>query len=371
MEQNQTQQRPSDEIDLRELACALWSQKLAIVACTLVVTCIAAAYAFFSTPVYETTAQTLPPTASHLASYNAASQVTGGSVKRITELDERRAEQNGGISAITPKDAYAAFLKHLTSDTVRRNFFDQYYLPAQKRQEGQAGIQALQRQLDDELTITTPKKENEFVAKVTLEGTDPDTIATWANAYVDLAMTAVRNELLNDLAGEVEVRQKGVNDQIAALRKVAETITKNRIARTESALAIAESIGLDAPPAGTPLIAIAGDNISGADTFANGSMMYLRGANALRSELEQLRSGGAEDAYIPELPNLLKTRELLQSIELQPAVLAAATIDRVAAVPEDPIKPKKLLILVLGVILGGMLGLFWAIARLVFRPRSI
>lgn len=51
----------SDEIDLRELACTLWAQKALIIVCTVVITALAAAYAFLSTPVYETEVQTLPP----------------------------------------------------------------------------------------------------------------------------------------------------------------------------------------------------------------------------------------------------------------------------------------------------------------------
>ena len=361
----QHQNTQADDIDLRELVRGLWAQKILIIVCTVVVTCIAAAYAFFATPIYETTAQTLPPTASDLASYNVASQLTGEAVGGITQTGFNRSPQ--GIGTLTPTNAYNTFLKHLESDTVRQSFFEQFYLPAHPISEDQKQLQKLQTKLSEELTVTIPKKPNEFVAKVTLEGPDPETIAAWANAYVDLAMTSSRQELLDDLSAEVRIRKKGVSDQIATLRRVAHTTRDDRITRLRNALTVAESIGLETPPNGMPLISVGGFGAAEADTLASGNMLYLRGSKALRSELEQLEKRENNDAYIPELPNLLKTQALLESIELNPEKLSAATIDRAAPVPEDPVKPKKLLILVLGLILGGMLGIFWALMRQMFK----
>lgn len=361
----QHQNTQTEDINLRELLRSLWAQKILIVFCTLVVTCIAAAYAFLATPIYESTAQTLPPTASDLASYNVASQLTGEAVGGITQTGFNRSPQ--GIGTLTPAIAYKTFLKHLESDTVRQSFFEQFYLPAHPVSEDQKQLQKLQRKLSEELTVTAPKKPNEFVAKVTLEGSDPETLAAWANAYVDLAMSASRQELLDDLSAEVRIRKKGASDQIATLRQVARTTRDDRITRLRNALTVAESIGLETPPSGMSLISVGGFAATEADALANGNMLYLRGTKALRSELEQLEKRDNNDAYIPELPNLLKTQALLDSIELNPERLAAATIDRAAPVPEDPIKPKKLLILALGLILGGMLGVFWAMMRQVFK----
>lgn len=46
------QSSTTDEIDLVELFRALWRQKLLIIGVTLIVTVIAAAYAFLATPVW-------------------------------------------------------------------------------------------------------------------------------------------------------------------------------------------------------------------------------------------------------------------------------------------------------------------------------
>src|SRR5690606_346728 len=114
-----------------------------------------------------------------------ASQLTGEAVGGITHTGFNRSPQ--GIGTLTPANAYNTFLKHLESDTVRQSFFGQFYLPAHPVSKDQKQLQKLQTKLSEELTVTVPKKPNEFVAKVTLEGPDPETIAAWANAYVDLA----------------------------------------------------------------------------------------------------------------------------------------------------------------------------------------
>lgn len=53
---------------------------------------------------------------------------------------------------------------------------------------------------------------------------------------------------------------------------------------------------------------------------------------------------------------------------IQPSALYR--VEQTPAVNLDPIKPKKLLIVALGVVLGGMLGVFIALIRLMLRKRA-
>lgn len=351
-------QYSSNELDLREFVQTLWASKLWIILTTLIATCIAAAYAFGTQPTYEATVNTLPPTASGLATYNAGSQLTGNAISGILS-----SAATAGIKEISTEEAYSAFLLRLTSDTVRQRFFERYYLPGYGGKASDTTEQRLWNRLSNELTIKTPSKPDEHVAKLTLLGKDPKTITSWANKYVNIAIDVTREDLLGDLAGDVQVRKKGVTDQINTLREVAHITRKERIIRLENALTVAESIGLETPPPGSPLITI-GSSITNA--FNDGNMMYLRGAKALRSELALLKERKNDDAYIPELTDLLKKQALLNNIDLNPERLSVAIIDRAAIVPEDPVKPKKALILALGIILGGILGIFLVILRRAF-----
>jgi chain length determinant protein (polysaccharide antigen chain regulator) len=326
---------------------------------TLVVTLAAAAYAYLATPTYEATVNTLPPTASGLASYNTASQLTGAAISGMLSYGAA-----GGIGVLTTEEAYSAFLLRLTSNSVRQKFFDEFYLPAHDIKTGGASEQRLWRQLGQEVVIQRPVKPEDKVARLIMQGKDPELTAKWANAYVGIAIDSTRQDLLSDLAGEVEVRKKGIADQIKTLRDVAAVARQGLITRVENALQIAEAIGLEIPPPGSSMITV-GSSTRTMD--ADGALMYLRGAKALRSELEQLKQRTSDDAYIPELGDLLKKQALLDSIDLNPERLTVAIIDRAAVAPEDPIKPRKRVIILLGLVLGALLGVFIALLRRVLR----
>jgi len=74
--------------------------------------------------------------------------------------------------------------------------------------------------------------------------------------------------------------------------------------------------------------------------------------------LTMLKNRVSDDPYIPELSDLLKRQTLLNKIDLSKVRISVARIDRPAIEPEQPIKPRKLLIIALGIIFGGMLGAF-------------
>jgi len=356
---------PSDEIDLRALILTLWTSKVLIIVITLIFTCIGAAYAFLSSPIYQASVHTLPSTSSGLASYNIASQLTGAAIRGAVP------ESSTGIEPLSTEAAYKIFLRHLNSSTIRQEFFEKFYLPAQAENETEIEKQRAWKRLNDELTITLPKRVDEVEASLRLEGKNPHTIAGWANTYVELATQAASEELLDGLAGEVSIRKLSVVDQIATLRQIAEKTRRSRIARIEEALAIAEGIGLENPAEGIPLIAI---NTYDRDTenVTSGNLLYLRGSRALRAELQQLHQRESDDPYIPEMPNLLKKQALLNSIDLNPDLLSVATIDRAAIAPEEPIKPQKGLIILVGFILGVFSSIFFVLLlRIINTPEKL
>lgn len=344
----------SREIDLADLIRTLWASKILIVVVTAIVTAAAAGYAFLTPPIYQASVQTLPPTTSDLASYNAASQLTGEAISHTV------AGTAPGISPITTEAAYQIFLRYLDSNTVRQRFFEAHYLPAQADNETESDKQSAWNRLNRQLTIQLPARANESVANVTVEDQDPKRAALWANTYVELAIAAGNEDLSSRLASEVEIRQRGLEAQINAIRQVAQQVKENQAERLRNALNIAENLGLETPADSTPLITIHTQD-PGSDN--NDSLLYLRGASALRSEIQQLEERSDEDAYISELPDLLKKQTLIGSINLEPDNLAVATIDRAAIAPETPVSPNKPLILLLGVLLGGILGVSLALLR--------
>ncbi|MDS1140052.1 Wzz/FepE/Etk N-terminal domain-containing protein [Pusillimonas sp. SM2304] len=349
--------KPSDEIDLRELACTLWNAKWLIIAITFVVASAAAAYAVLSTPIYEARVQTLPPTPSGLASYNMANQLSGPAISGVTNYESLVTTPNNAVPIITPHEAYSTFLRNLNSVSLRQQFFTNVYLPAHPGYDTPASQQALWQSFNSQLNIELPEKNNNNdLMTLTMQGTDPQNIADWANQYVQEAIAMSQTELLDTLSSAIQLRVQSTRDQISTLRKVAETTRQDTVARLKEALSLAESIGLDSPPNAGNLI-----------TSYTGATTYLRGAKALRAELKLLEQRQSDDPYIAELPNLLKQQSLLGKIDIAPQHVAVATIDQPATMSLAPIKPRKRLILALGLILGGMLGIFIVLIQRTFK----
>jgi LPS O-antigen subunit length determinant protein (WzzB/FepE family) len=76
-------------------------------------------------------------------------------------------------------------------------------------------------------------------------------------------------------------------------------------------------------------------------------------------------------AYVSEI-SATQLNEYFQALSLSHAISPGSLyrIEQLPKLPAQPIKPKKPLIIFLGVVLGGMLGVFSALMRLVLRKRS-
>jgi chain length determinant protein (polysaccharide antigen chain regulator) len=101
--------------------------------------------------------------------------------------------------------------------------------------------------------------------------------------------------------------------------------------------------------------------------FIDGSLTYMRGAKAIEAEMKVLEARQSDDPFIAELRSSQEQLSFLKTIEVRPENVSVFTLDSAADVPETPIKPKKPLIIALGLVLGGMLGVFAALVRVFVR----
>lgn len=350
MDNHSSSSSSRQELDLREVACLLWRGRAIIAATTLALLLVSAIYAFFSAPVYQTSTILLPPTASGLAQYNMALQLVEDT------LGNNRGEKPT-TTLLSAQEANRIFLRHLNSDMLRQEFFANTYLPAKNANASESERELLWNRLEKELKIGLPTRTGD-AAWLTLEGEDPTVISSWANGYVQAAIVAAREELMADVSALVTVRRQGNREQLAALRKIAAEARTNQIQRVEDALRIAESVGLqDSSSSGNLIIDYKDET------------MYLRGAKALRAELKGLQQRKDDDPYIPELRERLRVEALLSGINLDPAQLSPAIVDREAEIAVTPIRPQKALILAVSAILGLLLGSGFVILRASLQRR--
>lgn len=173
--------------------------------------------------------------------------------------------------------------------------------------------------------------------------------------------------MLQNTERELAMQARNVMQEIESARDSAKARRNDRAKQLQEALTVAEAIGLDNPP----VITGRGSNESELSAFMDGSLMYMRGAKALRAEMQVLLARTSDDPFVPELRNLEKQYQLFAGVSVDRDKVAVFRQDGEVDVPDSPIKPKKSLIVALGMVLGGICGVFIALIRLMLIKRAV
>lgn len=329
---NSKESNDMGEIDISDIFRVLWKKKWTISATTSVVTLIAIAYVFLAHPVYEASAIAMPPTYNDIANLNYG---------RGSETE---------LVPITVKDVYSIFLQSLRGETLRQTFIAEVMAPGSSKDEGKAGSNLLYSELSKRLVVSQTRKDlpDEYV--VTIQSSNPDQAAQWAQEYIHRAGKLAEQEIVKNVLYEADVKVRSLDRQIADLRENAQKVREDTITKLREALRVANAIGLEKPPiiTGNPAVQIAGS--------VDGQLIYMRGTKALEAEIENLEARGANDPFIGRLRDLESKRAFYKSISSNLQDVVAYRMDGDAKPPLNPIKPKKSLIIMLGFLFGVLLG---------------
>ncbi len=409
---------PNDEIDLVELFRALWRQKVLIVGITLLVTALAACYAFLAMPYFETRTYLRPVPQSNLDQLNET-----------------------GIYKLTPEEAINRVASGLSSYDNRLDFFmnNQELFP-NIRDDSDRLEQAFAEFNEEsfEMLFPDPKRTDNRSAFVGLKLTYPEGVAgaSVVNAFVAFVLDLERREIAEDVESlisnrlaslemNIEAQRANYNaskeakiatllendalkraqlqDELSTLRDELKTRRTNRIQQLNEAISIAESLGIRKPTSPTAMSDSARGNTQVIRTEVTNreTPLYFMGTEALTAErdalvgrksddfiepriaeiqselamlennreVEILRSREGEDLYLSNLAELREEAARLKGIKLDTDRLRLVRLDQPALEPSNPVKPKKAMILALGLVLGGMIGVFVALVwSLVNRP---
>ncbi len=185
-----------------------------------------------------------------------------------------------------------------------------------------------------------------------------------------------------------------IGDIMALLRNKIHKGRLDRILRLQEAAKIARSLDI-AEPVGK-IKTISGTSLTkpqiSTEKFNGAPPLYTRGYEVLEAEIKSLSNRIVDDPFIAELRGLEETLILLEnnrkveqlkarsnddafisrlrdkeyelawleSISINPLTVTTARVDQAAYPPKRPIKPRRKLIVVLGLMLGLMLGVFVA-----------
>ncbi|WP_050483067.1 LPS O-antigen chain length determinant protein WzzB [Pseudomonas sp. Ant30-3] len=327
----------SVELDLVEIFVAVWSRKWLVVAAALGCGLLATAYAFLSAPVYESKYYISPPT-----------------VNDIANLNFGRADRSD-LKPFSVDQVYKVFLNNLQSDSQRRAFFESNYLPSVLPDSVDVPHGALYESFSRDMTIVKADNGGEGRWSVSLKSSTPERAMEWVDLYVRQVGDSTARELAQNAKKEALVLGRNIQLEIETLRESGRRVRQDDISKIREALAIAKSSGLE------ETVVFAG---SGTDKLAGGMFeenTYMRGSKALEAELKNLEARESDDPFTPGLRKLQKDANFYQQLAAEKFDIAVYRHDGVVDLPLSPIKPKKVLIIFLGLIIGGLLGSAFAL----------
>ncbi|MDF9617290.1 Wzz/FepE/Etk N-terminal domain-containing protein [Pseudomonas entomophila] len=342
---NEPERLSGDEIDLYEIFERLWRQKLLIVATTVVFAGAALAYALLATPIYEAKIIVQPPTQNDIAQLNYG---RGGS---------------SGLSMLSVKDVYDVYLRNLQSESLRREFFQTVFLPGLPEVERRGSQDDLYGRFQYSLALGLVSKDSPGRYYVKADLPDPRRAADWVVKYVELAGRRGKDEIVQDIRSDAMVKANNLEQEITAARESARKQREDQIIQLSEALRVAQSIGLERPP-------IISNGLSGeVSAGMDGSLVYMRGTKALEAEIENLRKRTSDDPFVRDLRQRQEAVAFYRNLQINVGSVQVYRQDGAIESPDRPVKPRKLIILLMGVVVGAALGVLLALLR-GFAPRG-
>ncbi|WP_312669887.1 LPS O-antigen chain length determinant protein WzzB [Pseudescherichia sp.] len=304
---NNVVSRSSDpeQIDLIDLVMQLWRGKWTIGAFIVVFILLAVAYLFVAKEKWTSTAIITQPDAAQIATYsNALNIIYGGAAPKMLDVQDR------AISRFN--SAFSALSEALDNQDV-----------------------------PETLTIEPTVKGQNLPLNVSYVAESADAAQKQLAQYIQQVDEQIAKELVVDLNDNIKQQLKTLNDSIENMETVAQEQKDLRMKQIAEALKYAEAAKVT-----TPRIQQTQD--------VTQESMFLLGSDALNSMMENEASRPLtfSTAYYQNKQNMLD----IEKLKLDPTTIHAY---RYVMKPNLPVRrdsPKKAIILILAVLLGGIIG---------------
>ena len=418
MEQAGTPNRyESDEVDLRELFAGLWAERLLILLVTLAVGAGAAAYAFLSTPYYEVKSVLYPAAIKDLDELNSTDIYKLSPEEALKRVGAALASYENRLAFARSQEAQLGILQspgrsfEQSFEVFNENAF-KLLQPDPKKTDGLSSFVGL--------SVTYPKGVDgvgltngfvDFVIAQERKKIEDDLHVVTQNHLallernIQAARAGYKATMEANIAQLLEadtLKRAQLQDELNALRQQLRTRRDDRIALLDEAIRIAASLNIHKPTNPTSLGEVARTeqgNVFRTEVNSRQAPLYFMGTEALEAErnallkrrsddftssriaeiqkelrllqnnrqVEVLKQRKDEDLFLSELATWREEAARLRNLKVDFSRLALVKIDQQASEPSSAEKPKKPLILALGMILGGMLGIFIALVRRMLR----
>jgi LPS O-antigen subunit length determinant protein (WzzB/FepE family) len=407
-----------DEIDLVELFQSLYRQKFLILAVAGLLTLIAAAYAFLATPHYQVQSILRP------VDRGSLDELNGTGVYELTPA-EALSRVGAGLSSYENRLAFFRGHRELFSglaDSGRslEQVFEEFNRTSftmlqtdPKKPTGQSEFVGLSLTYPEGVAgVDVVNGLVAFVLEAERARIDADLKVLVTNRLLNIEQkidaaranyAASKEAQIALLLEQDSLTRAHLRDELQALRDELKTRRQSRIAVLDEAIQIAESLGIQNPT--TPS--------SMSDSQRQGQVvrtevnsreipLYFMGSAALKAEREALRTRSSddfiepriseiekelamlernrhveilekrqnEDLYLDDLAEWREEAAQLRGVKFDTSQLQLVRLDQLALEPLAAVKPKKLLIIAIGGVLGLMMGVFVALLRNFMRPKN-
>lgn len=402
----------SDEIDLVALFRAAWRDKKLIIFVTAMFGLVAAAYAYTAIPVYQVSTVLRPAAINELDALNrsevyslppsAALLRVGASLESYeTRLGFFRENQSLFKAFVRPGRTLEQSFDEFNRDSIRLTLPDSkktdllsaFIRLDMNYPQGVDGVSILNRfvsyaiamerqQIAADMNVIVKNRLNELSGK----------------------LEAARSSYINDKQIKIaslqevdDLRRAQLTDELKALREQLKTQRNDRIAQLNEAIGIARALGIEKPTTPTSLGDLGRQGASVMRTEINNQQnpLYFMGWDALQAEraalmarksddftegriseiakelqllklnrqVEVLNQRKNEDVFLAGVEPLRAEISRLKNLNINLESLKLVVIDQQALEPLRPVKPKRILIILLGLIAGSLLGSAIALAR--------
>lgn len=220
------------------------------------------------------------------------------------------------------------------------------------------------------------------------------------------AYEAEKDSKIAELLEKDQLKKEVLQDELKALRQQLQSRRQNRIKQLDEAIAIAKKLGIVTPTTPSALGDSSQDrqgNMIRTEVSNQQIPLYFMGQSALEAERATLVTRNSDDFTEPRVDEIQKELSLLtnnrqvallrqrsneelflkglaeiredlahlKSLHIDFDKFNLVDIDKIASPPQSPIKPKKAIIVGIGLILGLLLGMMVATVRSIIHPKRV
>jgi len=341
-----------NEINLSDVVFTIFRHKKIVLSIVAVFVCVALIYVFTVKRVYQVESILLPP-----------------EFEQIQPLTALNALKVSDVRKIDADVVFSMFLRNIESRALRKEFFNKFNV-LKSFSDGVEGdlsdkdVNDIFEGFSSNLNVVKSKKATGLVY-LTLDGENKDKIGVWLDDFVELVNKKTVEQLRNNLKAEVQLEIRNIKVEIKSKKEIYKRRRQDKLSILQENYLIAEKLGivehLFVPRVSNKpkeIIQKELENISKRLSNTDNLSEYMKGTKILEAEIKTL-SNPISEFHIHGLRDLQeKLRKFEQSLNIDEVKLAAVVIDKRGVEKVEPIFPKRKLVVLLSLIIGGMFGVF-------------